>query len=442
MKSILDALLSQYVDPYKDWQAPMQMPQGAMQPQPGPQNAMQAMQAPMQSPMQGPMQGPGPAPQAPQAPPPTQNPLSDVESALQAGVQQEEDPMRDLMAFGERTADFENKWKNTQERRFRGWAGGIEAISDMVREKKLRPQRQAVDAERNRLQLQMMNQRTGDRANALVQMGHDPETAQAIAKVHMSDKTFDPSKYKKTAEGITEELKRANRKKILSENPDLAKRIGPEAADKFWLTGNWSGKDGLSITTAKDGTVMMTMGGEPIPLASTANKGEAVGDLMGAEDSMDQLQGIMEIANPNFLGYSSRIKGWLGGQLDKAGWSDNEHADFAAGRNAFAREITRRMLDYRKSITGVAGGEKEMAKIEEAILNDKMGKAEFAAEINSEIRAAQRAADQVRRRLGLPEVEWPDVSFQWPDEDKDEKGKDKVRADGRWDPQLGRVVFD
>jgi hypothetical protein len=430
MKSILDALLSQYVDPYKDWQAPMQMPQGAMQPQPGPQNAMQAMQAPMQAPMQGPMQGPGPAPQAPQ---PTQNPLSDVESALQAGVQQDEESMMQRLAFEEGVAPFENKWKNTQERRFGGWAGGIEAISDMVREKKLQPQRQAVDAQRARMMTEQVQQQqkqtVQDRAQALVKLGNDPETAFALAHASRNDKSFDPSKYDRAGGGApSEEMKRQQRAQLLKENPQLVERIGQDAADKFWLTGNWSTAEGMALSMDKDGNVLFSQGGESIPVATTANKGEVVGELLGAEDTLETLNSIMEISDPNFLGYGARAKAFLGGEMDKLGMSDTEEAEFNASRSAWEKEILRRVMQYRKEITGVAGSPQEMKKIESIVLNPNMGKAQFAKEMTQEIRTAQRDANRNRRELGLPEVEWPEFEFKWPGgEDEELSDEDLVR---------------
>lgn len=410
MQSILDALIAQYITPaaggINPWQSQQQPQMG--QPQPVAWNPTQ-------------QSGPTPMQQAPQAPQQLQAPTDDIAQALMGNPAVNQT----LSAFNQGAAPLEQRYQDATTRRFGGAMGAIEDISDYFREKKLRPEKTAIDARRAQLQqeaaIQAESAKVARREEALLKMGNSPEEARALAVSSIDQDSFDPSKYDKTKPGtLTEDMKRASRRQMLVDNPELTKRIGQEAADKFWLTGNWS-EGGTSLSTGPDGSVMFTTGGaDPIAIpAKTKNLTDTVTKLYDAEETQADLESIADISKSGFLGYGARGKSFIGGLVDRAGMSDSDIAQFSAERETWANEVARKMLEYRKMITGVAGSPTEMKTIESRILNPKLGKAGFKAEIENEIRFARREANREREKLGLPTIDWPEYEFKFPDEEED-----------------------
>ena len=235
------------------------------------------------------------------------------------------------------------------------------------------------------------------------------------------------------AKGSEEALKRAERGAWLDANPDVRQQIGPDAANKFWMTGNWDSGKGMSLVMSPDGTIRFSEGGETLAMDPTGTVDtEQQQALLNADDTADTLEYIMSAGGEDFLGYGPRIKGWLGGQIDKFGGSDEELAQFAAERSAWANQILQRVMEYRKMITGVAGGPAEMAKIEAIIANPKMGAAEFQAAIREEIKAAQRDANLVRKSRGVDQIDWPEPNLKW--------GRQKDVPEGSIVTESGAVV--
>ena len=256
--------------------------------------------------------------------------------------------------------------------------------------------------------------------------GMPDDQANAYAQSKAQGIDVDSSLFQKTDDRTDDAIERQERGQVLKDNPDIVDRIGQPAADKFYLTGNWKDDDsGMSLQTSPDGGVVFTMGGEPIPLATSKNKGDIVTELKNAEESLGSLQSIMDITSEDYLGYGPRAEAFFGEIMDKVGMSDSDKAKFSADRRAWSNKVARRMLQYRKDITGVAGGEREMKDIVTRILNPNLGKAGFKAEMESEINEYRRLADKNRSDLGLSPVEWPEFEFKF---GADEAGDDETQG--------------
>ena len=194
MKSVFDALMMGGMDPMVHQQVdpwggiPQAMGQGIVPPSmsqtPPPQMGPPQPQGMPQQPM------PGPQPPMPQqAPQPPQNPLEDVESALMAGMATPE--MQAMSDFEEEVAPFEDEWARSQEQRFTGGLFGAgEKFYDMYKEKKLRGQRQDVDAQRAQLKedaaIQQADQKYKDAKEIMSKKGEnmDPDMIDAAARLY------------------------------------------------------------------------------------------------------------------------------------------------------------------------------------------------------------------------------------------------------------------
>jgi len=101
---------------------------------------------------------------------------------------------------------------------------------------------------------------------------------------------------------------------------------------------------------------------------TTKTKGDLEEKIISAGDTLDMLERVGSLYKPEFLQYQGKGQAWLENKLSKLGLSE---AEFARKRAKWAVEVDTYSLLFRKFITGVAGGEKEMEMIEKVTLNTR-----------------------------------------------------------------------
>lgn len=242
----------------------------------------------------------------------------------------------------------------------------------------------------------------------------DPQVAKAYAQAVYTGLDVDIDELSPEADKPTESTRsRQERAQFLKENPEVVARIGQANADKFLLTGNWSA-GGMKLSVGADGTITFSEDGSPVITGPTnTTKTRQQEKVATAEEGMRQLEYLASIADPNYLTLEGWTKAKFGRALDKAGMSENDLAEFNANRSAFVNQVLDDVMKFRKAITGVAGGEAEMKKIESMRANPNMGPAEFARAIEEQIKSAQRDRNTIQRLNGQEEIDWPDYKFQW-----------------------------
>ncbi len=119
---------------------------------------------------------------------------------------------------------------------------------------------------------------------------------------------------------------------------------------------------GSSLTVDKDGNVSFTQGvdaGVSKPTGTAIEK-----EIISAQKTIGQLNEAEKLFQPDFLTRGGKLKAFTETQADKLGFESK--SDFLKERSAWLTQSKQAFLAYRKWVTGVAGGEKEMADIAKA----------------------------------------------------------------------------
>ena len=125
-------------------------------------------------------------------------------------------------------------------------------------------------------------------------------------------------------------------------------------------------------------------------------QGDLEADIVQGQDTLAKLDRVEELFKPEYLEYAGKGKAWLQDIGSKAGLKTGE---FLAGYKKWAAEVDAHTLLWRKYITGVAGGPKEMEAIERTTINTKYDSpASFKAK-SEQIRIITNA--QVKRSKDL-----------------------------------------
>jgi hypothetical protein len=90
--------------------------------------------------------------------------------------------------------------------------------------------------------------------------------------------------------------------------------------------------------------------------------------IINADDVLQYTARVGNLYKPEYLQYMGKGQAKLENTLSKLGIGE---AEFAKGRAAWALEVDKQALIWRKFITGVAGGPVEMKMIEKTTLNTK-----------------------------------------------------------------------
>ena len=133
---------------------------------------------------------------------------------------------------------------------------------------------------------------------------------------------------------------------------------------------------GMKITTT-DGTTIETgvsTGGLSKPTKTSLQK-----DIIENQTSMDSINQLEALYEPEFLTYGGLAKGKLATVMNKM--DPEDRSNFQTRRSAFIGAANQNFLAFRKWATGVSGGEKEMAEIKRATFSEDDSPQDFEAKL-------------------------------------------------------------
>jgi hypothetical protein len=137
-------------------------------------------------------------------------------------------------------------------------------------------------------------------------------------------------------------------------------------------------------------------------------KSDLENKIVMGKDRIARLNRIQQLYKPEFSTYAGQIRSSAGGIAAKAGVAVDEkfQRDYATWKMLNDKEV----MEWRKYITGVAGGEKEMEKIESIHANISDPPTTYKYKLGEMIRfedAAVKRAEDFRRRgfSDLPQLE-------------------------------------
>ncbi len=166
---------------------------------------------------------------------------------------------------------------------------------------------------------------------------------------------------------------------------------------------------GLSLET--DGqSVRLTQGrgfgtaGVNAVTNSTASQIEK--DIIGGDELLVRLESIQNAFNPDFLTYGGAGEAKFANVLNKM--DPNRKSEFAAARSEWVADNKQFFNNYRKNITGVAAGEREMADIEASIPNVNDSPQEYQRKMSKLVQMTRlmMARKQIAMRDGVLDGEF------------------------------------
>jgi hypothetical protein len=184
----------------------------------------------------------------------------------------------------------------------------------------------------------------------------------------------------------------------------------------------YSPREAMNMILGEGGTdVTVNVGDNQQPTKTTLNKIQ--GDIIAAERDLEHLSTIGDAYSEEFLTGVGQLKATAGRFADRWLGSNDPTglAAFAIERTKFLKPLEQFYLRYRKEITGVAGGEKEMEAIINSLFTEKMGPGVFMASFEDFMdRAIKNLEDNKRRaREGInvgepqpteaPPINWNDL---------------------------------
>lgn len=175
--------------------------------------------------------------------------------------------------------------------------------------------------------------------------------------------------------------------------------------------------NGITMTTP-DGSIVQ-IGGQGMttePTSKTTN--DLQGDVIGAQDTLRELQSIADTHANEYLTYMGRMQGLAGEMMDKFGMS-GDLVQFAADKKAFVNNVKQFFNQYRKEITGAAASEKELQQLMNSLFNEELGPQAFQATFNEfvkKIEANLVTKQQMLQQgisldapMDLPQIQAPQV---------------------------------
>jgi hypothetical protein len=105
-----------------------------------------------------------------------------------------------------------------------------------------------------------------------------------------------------------------------------------------------------------------------LPDMTKRTKGELEGRIVQGQDTLAKLDRVEKLFKDEYLEYAGKGKAWLQDVGSKLGMPTGK---FLEGYKQWASEVDAHTLLWRKFITGVAGGPKEMEAIERTTINTK-----------------------------------------------------------------------
>ena len=128
--------------------------------------------------------------------------------------------------------------------------------------------------------------------------------------------------------------------------------------------------------TPQQASLFSSKGEENTKNISSSLKKDLRKKLIDTEKDYDNLYDLYKNWDNDAFTYSGGLSEFIAKQKDKLNMASPEDQKLLASRIQQAQRIDRMMLVWRKYITGVAGGEKEMKRIEETTLNRDLSPAQ------------------------------------------------------------------
>lgn len=138
---------------------------------------------------------------------------------------------------------------------------------------------------------------------------------------------------------------------------------------------------GIEITTNPDGTMTFKQGGKGGTNLQKSTLGAIDKDIIAGQKMIGQLNEAESLFKPEFLTRGGQAKSFGQEQINKLGFDNN--TDFLQAKSKWKTQSKQAFLAYRKWVTGVAGGEKEMAEIATAFPDpDNNSPAQYSANLD------------------------------------------------------------
>ena len=173
-----------------------------------------------------------------------------------------------------------------------------------------------------------------------------------------------------------------------SSKPTFETFISPDGNE---VTINTSSKDGLAratdLTNNKGYTKFSksVQAGNKEDLMSKKSKGKLEGDLLNAYRARDLLENIDVMFEPEFVTYYGKSKSFIAKEAQKLGINTSEEMDnFLTRQSGWKADVLKYTNEYRKHITGVAAGEKEIVLLANSIANPDDAPGVFKAKIKTQ----------------------------------------------------------
>ena len=193
--------------------------------------------------------------------------------------------------------------------------------------------------------------------------------------------------------------------KLTQKKPNLINMIGGE--QKTPITLNLSNKEDLQkfkelksqgfYEVGKPGVQATSLAGiSGVPKTTLTEAGKK---LIGAEELQLTLGDMENLFEPEFLTYIGKGKKFVSDTLSKAGYSNEQIDAFAQRKAVWDQSVEQYFNQYRKLITGVAAGEKEIGFLERSIPSKNDAPNVFMAKVRLQRKLNDAIIERSKRYL-------------------------------------------
>jgi hypothetical protein len=193
--------------------------------------------------------------------------------------------------------------------------------------------------------------------------------------------------------------------KLTQKKPNLINMIGGE--QKTPITLNLSNKEDLKkfrelksqgfYEVGKPGVQATSLAGiSSVPKTTLTEAGKK---LIGAEELQLTLGDMENLFEPEFLTYIGKGKKFVSDTLSKAGYSNEQIDAFAQRKAVWDQSVEQYFNQYRKLITGVAAGEKEIGFLERSIPSKNDAPNVFMAKVRLQRKLNDAIIERSKRYL-------------------------------------------
>lgn len=168
-----------------------------------------------------------------------------------------------------------------------------------------------------------------------------------------------------------------------------------EKTEYINLAMQFGNKD-ISITQNEDGSVTFVQGKGGADM-SKKTQGTLEGDILSADDALAQLNMIDATYEPEFYTIGGKFEAWMKNKFNT--WDANKQDAWTQRKSVHDQYVLQYFNAYRKWVTGVASGEKEMAWIQRSIPSGKDSPMAFKSKLKSIKTYTEKAI--ARKKLAL-----------------------------------------